>query len=208
MSIRVRHPALLPALLLALLFSLASCSLTPRTATKPVTDWQRFAEHQQQLRHWQLTGKLAVRLPTDSPPGMRISWRQQQQQFSLRLSGLLGIGTTYIEGDRQQVTLRSGKQQHTANNSEELTAQLFGLPLSMADLTYWVRGIPAPEKPVTARLHNDNGALQTLSQDGWQLAFSRYKETDNWLLPGKITGQRGELSFKLIIKKWQPEAAD
>ena len=189
--------------IIGLLLALAACSTTPRI-TGPVTDWQQFAERQQQLNHWQLSGKLGFNSPQTSGSAS-IRWQQQQQQFSLRLSGVLGIGTTYIEGDNQQVTLRRGREQHTASNSEELTTQLLGLPLSMDDLTHWVRGIPTPQKPVTARLHDSNGALQTLSQNGWQLAFSRYSETDNWLLPGKITGQRGELSFKLIIKKWQPE---
>lgn len=187
---------------IALALSLAACSTI---STKPVTDWQRFAERQQQLSHWELVGKLGLKSPRQKSGSASIKWQQQQQGYEVRLSGL-GIATTYIYGDAQRVVMKNSEQQHAAASSEELTGQLLGVPLSVEDLTYWVRGIPAPDKPVLASSHDSIGALQTLAQDGWHLQFSKYTEADGWLLPGMIRGQRGELSFTLRIKSWKPEA--
>ena len=187
-----------------LLLLLAACSTTPPQPTAPVTDWQGFAQRQQQLDHWRIVGKLGLQSPQQKSGSVNVVWQQQQHQYHVLLKRV-GIATTHINGDPQQVVMRRGKQQHTATNSEQLTRELLGIPLSVESLTYWVRGIPAPDKPITARSHDSNGALQTLSQNGWQLEFSRYTEAGDWLLPHMIKGQRGELSFKLHIKKWQPE---
>ena len=184
---------------------MAACLTHPPQMPTPVTDWQRYIEHQQQLDHWQLSGKLGFKSPQHKSGSANVNWQQQQQQYAVRLSGALGIGTTHIHGDPQQVVMQRGKQQHTAASSEQLTWQLLGVPLSVEDLTYWVRGIPNPARPVAVLSHNSNGALDTLSQGGWQLQFSRYTDADKWRLPGRITGRRGEMSFKLIIKRWRPE---
>ena len=43
----------------------------------------------------------------------------------------------------------------------------------------------------------------SFSQDGWYLSFSDYSLTPIGYLPGKITGQSDQLSFKLIVSKWR-----
>ncbi|UTW44200.1 outer membrane lipoprotein LolB [bacterium SCSIO 12696] len=187
----------------SLLLLLAACSTTPRQ-TAPLSDWQRHMEQHQRLNQWQLNGKLAFRSPQDSGSAA-LRWRQQQQDYQVRLSGVFGIGTTYIEGNSEQVTLRRGKEQLAAGNSQQLTTELLGVPLAVEDLTYWVRGIPNPTTPSSAQSHDPQGMLQHLSQNGWQLEFSRYRHSGEWLLPSKIDGTKGDLSFKLVIKRWEFE---
>ena len=184
-----------------LLATLTACSTLPPQHNQPVTDWQRHQQQLQSLKQWQLNGKLAFRSPAESGSAS-LRWQQQEHQYQMRLSGTFGIGTTYIEGNQQQVVLRKGDEQLIAASSQQLTYDLLGVPLSVEDLTYWVRGIPAPTTPVTSQSHDPQGLLSQLEQGGWQLTFSRYRQSGNWLLPGKIDGTKGELSFKLVVKGW------
>ncbi|MDM3871531.1 lipoprotein insertase outer membrane protein LolB [Porticoccus sp. W117] len=192
------------AFVTALLIGLAACSNLPPQNKQPLPDWQLHQQQLQTLQQWHLNGKLAFRSPAESGSAS-LRWQQQQQQYQMRLSGIFGIGTTYIEGNDQQVTLRQGDEQLVAANSQQLTGDLLGVPLSVEDLTYWARGIPTPSGTITAQSHDPQGLLSQLEQDGWQLAFSRYRQSGQWLLPGKIDGQKGELSFKLVIKRWEFE---
>ncbi|MCV6604246.1 MAG: lipoprotein insertase outer membrane protein LolB [Porticoccaceae bacterium] len=188
----------------ALLATLAACSTLPPQNNQPLESWQQHQQQLQGLQQWQLNGKLAFRSPAESGSAS-LRWQQQAQQYKVRLSGTFGIGTTYIEGNDQQAVLRRGDEQLAAANSRQLTGDLLGVPLSVEDLTYWVRGIPAPTTPVSVRDHDPQGLLSQLEQGGWQLTFSRYRQSGEWLLPGRIDGKKGELSFKLVVKRWEFE---
>lgn len=193
----MRHPAVTVLTLLAL----SACTIQPRAPTTQVTDWQRFVDRQQRLTRWHMEAKLGYQAPQDSGSAL-VVWQQNQRHFDVHLSGPFGSYATRISGEPNRVVMRRGDEQRLATSSEALTEQLLGLPLPVETLTYWVRGIPAPAIPIAGRTHNAAGALATLSQAGWDLEFSRYNETDGWLLPGKIAGRRGNLSFKLIVKRW------
>ena len=67
--------------------------------------------------------------------------------------------------------------------------QLTGLPLPVDALSWWARGLPSPTQPAaTALTTGADGLAVGFDQAGWQLSFSRYRQTDGGLLPGKITG--------------------
>lgn len=192
---------------LSLLLALTACSHTP-TANLPadIESWPGFVDQQSRLNHWQLQGKLGIRLPKNSPPGLAINWQQQEKQFHIRLSGFLGVGAAKIEGNSHQVSLTKGNESYEAANSEQLTEQLLGLPISVDSLTYWVRGLPDPNMHVLFRAHHENGTLSSLLQNDWELSFQDYQPHGHWWLPGLIKGQKGDLKFKLKITDWQSVA--
>ncbi|WIO74602.1 lipoprotein insertase outer membrane protein LolB [Porticoccaceae bacterium LTM1] len=189
---------------LSLLLALTACSHTPITnQPADIESWPSFVDQQSRLNHWQLQGKLGIRLPKNSPPGLAINWQQQEKQFQIRLSGFLGVGAAKIEGDSQQVSLMKGDEYYQATNSEQLTEQLLGMPISLDSLMYWVRGLPDPNMKVLFRAHHENGTLSSLLQNDWELSFQRYQTHGQWWLPGLIKGQRGDLKFTLSITDWQ-----
>jgi outer membrane lipoprotein LolB len=70
-------------------------------------------------------------------------------------------------------------------------------------LSWWARGLPSPNKDAATNLiTNANGTALSFRQAGWELAFSRYDSTPDGNLPGKIVGQLGDHSFKLLISRW------
>jgi outer membrane lipoprotein LolB len=190
------------------LFILLSLLLTgcPSTPIKhaPINNWDLFNHQQRLLTQWHLAAKLGYQSPNDSGSAW-LEWHQQQRHFDIHLSGPFGAGATRLKGNPEYVVMsQPGKEQLIAASSAELTQYLLGLPLPVEALTYWVRGIPSPTLQVNDRSINQDGTLATLSQDNWQLEFSRYAQYGDWILPGKLSGKNGELSFKLIIKEWLP----
>lgn len=195
-----------PAIALSLLFTLLlnSCA-TPRTKIEdPLIS--NIEKHQRQLRllkHWTLEGKLGYQNQREGGSAL-IHWQQDHQDFALRLSGPFGFKTTRIIGDNRHAELQqSGLTHYTATSASELTNYLFGWTWPVDELLYWIKGIPAPDATVISQLFDDKGRLSELSQSGWHLRFSNYQQAGNHVLPGRISGNSGELRFTLVIKNWQ-----
>jgi outer membrane lipoprotein LolB len=74
----------------------------------------------QDENNFSLQGKIGVRTPQQSGSAF-FTWVQQQDQFDIELTGILGVGKTQIEGKPGQVTLNSAKTGLiTAATPEEL----------------------------------------------------------------------------------------
>jgi outer membrane biogenesis lipoprotein LolB len=48
-----------------------------------------------------------------------------------------------------------------------------------------------------------NGHLQQLEQAGWKLEYSGYEQVDDIVLPGKLLFRRGEVTGKILFKRWK-----
>ncbi|MFA5547150.1 MAG: lipoprotein insertase outer membrane protein LolB [Porticoccaceae bacterium] len=187
---------------LALALAIAGC------ATRlPAPETRAWTPHQQALlamRHWQLEGKLGYRSPEQNGSAL-IRWTQNNDAFDLHLSGPFGAGATRISGDGQLAVLRQqGRDDIRAPSAGELTEWLFGWELPVAQMTAWVKGIPAPEPRAAQVTLNATGQLERLEQAGWQLQFDRFHPVGAQVLPGRIKGTRGDVAFTLVIKAWQP----
>lgn len=192
----------LKTLLLALAASvlLGGCASTPSNLGK-IADWQNYQQRLQQQEHWQLNAKLGVRSPSDSGSAY-LNWQQHGDNYNIHLSGPLGQGSVHIDGSAERVTLnRAGEPELSATTADALLQQTLGWSAPIAQLKYWVRGLPAPDK-ASQQEHNAQGALASLQQSGWTLIYSRYSAVDGFLLPGKITASQGDLKLTLIIKHW------
>ena len=189
-----------------MLAALGGCATAPLPA---IDNWNDYQSQLAQLQHWQLSGKLGVRMAANAANSKRggsayLNWEQNPAAYAIRLSGPLGQGTTWIRGDDGGVSLeQAGQAAVRADSPEALVAQTLGWELPIGDLFYWVRGIPAPRAPIAQQAKHPSGSLAQLQQSGWQLDFSRYNAVGPWQLPGKIVAHRDGLRLTLIIKNWQ-----
>lgn len=191
-------------ILLLLAAIISGCTSTPQEPPPEISSWSQYVSQQEQLNQWQLEGKLGYRDSKDGGSAW-LNWTQHQQSFEVSLSGPFGTGATQITGSHKYARLqRSGNEDITANSPTELTEVLFGWQWPVEQLQYWVRGIPFPLAPETARDHYPDGSLKMLEQSNWVLQFSNYQQTGPWILPGKIKGQNGDYRFTLVIKSWNP----
>ncbi len=153
------------------------------------------------LSSWQLTGKLGVR-SAQQAVSAQLHWQQNQQQYQLRLSGPLGTGSLIASGDNHSIEVQQGSKTYQGA-PEDLGMQLFDRPLPVNAISWWLRALPAPQMSAARNLIADSdGVPQSFEQDGWQLSFASFQPLGQYLLPHKISGQSGDLSFKLVISKW------
>ncbi len=189
----------------AALLLLAGCTTQP---LHPVADnWQAHTQQLEKLDAWRLNGKMGYRQSGDGGSAW-IEWQQLPEQFEVRLSGPFGAGTAYLRSKPGLTELtQAGEEPIRAASAKELTRHLFGWQWPVEDLQFWVRGLPSPHGMTQTLTLNEQHLLSSLEQSGWRLKFSRYSVQDQWLLPGKIHGQRladdGATSFTLVIKAWQ-----
>ena len=189
-------------ILLLLAMLLSACAITSQPPPS-VSNSQQHVQQLSGLNQWSLEGKLGYRDNKDGGSAW-VSWSQQQKNFDISLNGPFGVGATRIIGSEHYAQLqRSGHDNITANSPTALTEYLFGWQWPVAELQFWVRGIPAPTTTSTIS-HNPDGTLAKLEQSNWVLQFSNYKKQDEWILPGKIKGQNGDYRFTLVVKNWQP----
>lgn len=211
--------SLRPALLAGIVLLLSACAsqmpdqssqLPPIPAAPSIqTQWKDYQQLLGSFGFWNVEGKLGIRTPNDSGSAY-LNWKQQPEQFAIHLSGPLGQGSIWIRGDNTQVSLeRSGEETLYAPSPEQLMYNAMGWWLPVSDLHYWVKGIPAPDTPIENQQRNDDGTLLSLTQNQWQLSYSRYQQSKGWYLPTKViaqyrpAGQQDAIKLTLIIKNWQ-----
>ncbi|EPG37131.1 lipoprotein insertase outer membrane protein LolB [Acinetobacter colistiniresistens] len=135
----------------------------------------------QDENNFSLQGKIGVRTPQQSGSAF-FTWVQQQQQFDIELTGILGVGKTQIEGRSGQVTLNSAKTGLiTAETPEELLEKATGWQAPIMHLAYWVQAKPATQNAQISK--DENNRLKQLIEDGWTVDFS-YNDAQN--LPNKL----------------------
>ena len=184
----------------ALILFLAGCSAQPLVTSASGT-WQQHSAAITKLNKWQLAGKLGFKSEGQGGSA-NLSWAQNQQQYQLSLSGPFGAGSAVISGDQHSAQLNSENQTYI-DLPEQLALRLTGLPIPVDALSWWARGLPSPSKnPATNLVNRADGAAAGFNQAGWQLVFSRYNLSADGNLPGKIVGQLGDHSFKLLISRW------
>ena len=165
-----------------------ACSMQPQTVSSSSSDnWQQHQQRIAQLQDWKLSGKLGFRAPQQGGSAA-LKWTQEKDNYQLFLSGPFGVGNAKIVGDDKTAEMLYGDTLYR-QPPKQLAMQLTGLPLPVDALSWWARGLPSPTQPAaTALTTGADGLAVGFDQAGWQLSFSRYRQTDGGLLPGKITG--------------------
>ena len=167
---------------------LMGCSLSVLAMTGCQTFMQKPAtpaSQAEQNNQFNLQGKIGVKTPAQSGSAFFV-WQQNQQQFDIELSGILGIGKTQISGQPGQVTLNSAKTGLIrAATPEELLQRATGWQAPITHIVSWVQARPAT---LTAKLNKDDqNRINQIQEDGWNVNLS-YNESAK--LPNKLILQQ------------------
>ena len=197
-------------LLLALVASLCAACVAP--ALRPSADriealWKTHETATRPLSHWELRGRLAVQ--TDDRGGQAsLLWARDAERHSIRLNGPLGRGVVRVTQDESGARLQDSEQHVLeAANAEELLFRYTGWRLPIANLDWWVLGLPIPGVAADREL-DDSGRLQTLRQQGWVVQYDQYVAVDGYDLPEKLTLTRvagaaaPDMQVRLVIDHW------
>ena len=181
-------------------------TLQPPPAPIPQGQSSQWAQRQQDLaaiQHFGLHGRIASN--TLGAGSGDIAWDQSDDHFTVQLSGTFGIGAVRIEGTPERMTIITRDGHYQADEAEETLRERLGAPLPVADLRYWILGLPRPNSTADIQLDSE-GRLSQLVQDGWTLDYVDYRQGDDsrYSLPHKLWLSSGTSRWKLVIDHWEP----
>lgn len=175
---------------------------------QPPADWAQRSQSLSRFNQWQLSGKLAVKQPSDSGTAVINQWRQQGERYDLSLSSsFLGMGTTRLKGVPGfiELTLANGDT-YRSSEPESLVAAATGWNLPIDNLTWWIRGLPAPDGDFRL-LFDETNHLAILKQNGWEIRYDRWQGfvDDFPPLPARITALKDDKRVRVVISNWLRE---
>ena len=189
-------------LVLLILVALLSGCVTPRSIQLPdLPDWQTRKDLLVGVDEWEFAGRIGVSAGDEGFNG-QLWWRQDGIVFRARISGPLGVGTVFINGDRRELTVTDSDGAVTELVDAEVELrQMYGWTIPVTSLRFWALGIPDPASPAETEF-GDDGQLSNLSQQNWQVEFTQYREGGGQLMPRRLTAVSDDVKVRLVIDNW------
>jgi len=188
---------------LSLVLLLGACTPPPKPQAVATQSWSQRQAHLQSLERWYFSGRLAVSVGEE---GWQASfdWRQDHQDYQLRIMAPLGMGGVELTGDASGVTLVFDDDQPPlhAERAENLLQAMYGWSIPVDQLRYWLVGMPAPGTQASIQLDQDNRLLD-MQVGQWQISYQRYGHYKDYQLPEKLTIKRPGYRLRLVISEWQ-----
>ncbi len=191
-----------PASRLVLLAALLAGCATPGGVELPeLSDWESRNRILGGVDEWEFAGRIGVSAGDEGFNG-QLWWRQDGNVFRVRISGPLGIGTVFINGNRRELTVtdRDGVVTELHDAEVELR-QMYGWTIPVTSLRYWALGIPDPASPAETEFGTD-GRLVKLRQQNWEVDITQYREGGGQLMPRRLTAVNDDVKVRLVIDNW------
>jgi outer membrane lipoprotein LolB len=178
-------------------------TVTPQVpAQNQMVTWNDRVKTLSAIQEWDLKAAIAMHTPREAESGS-LHWQQEHDDYTISLFGPLGASSMILSGSPGKVELMTpqGKKIY-ATSPEILLAQTTGWHLPVSQLTYWIRGLPAPDAPSTKRFDAYKHLIE-LNQQGWKIQYLRYTSVNHVDLPTKIFMNYPALNVRILITQWQ-----
>jgi len=198
---------LAPLLAAACLAALA----TACTVREPRPEGAWLAEREAwfgDYRKWSVRGRLGLS-DGDRGGSLSMTWSAEGRDHVVLLRTVAGGRQWRLEMGPSGATLTGsdiGRLQ--GPDPDLLVERAVGWPIPVRWMSAWLRGLPAP--PGAATEYAEDGVLQSLAWDGWQLEFERWRrlEDDGVPLPARVTADNPPYQVRAALTGWQFEVAD
>lgn len=187
----------------ALIILLASCATKPTAPSAPtnVSINQQHLAGLASIKSFSLKGRLGVVTQKQGYSG-NIEWQHQLAIDNIDVYSPVGGKVANITKTADSVTLTDQKGRSvSAQDAESLTEMTLGFRLPLAGLSDWALGKPTASK-IEAATWDEKGQLTTLKQDGWEINYENYIQTNGLDLPSKIILKSDKVNLKLLIENW------
>lgn len=189
----------------AMLLLLAACARQPVFQAEALPAWEAHRMKMEQISDWQIEGRVGLYSENEAWPG-DLLWQQKGNSYDIRLIAPVAAGNMHIYSVPDGVMF-----EHSADpevrftaDPEALIRQTFGWQLPIADLRYWIKGIPSPKSRIAGQINVDEqGRLRELTQSGWKITYQKYVSQADKAMPKKVLLEQADLSIKIVIRKWQ-----
>lgn len=167
-------------------FIIALMALLVACGSQPVPE---DAPHDTPGDSWRMLAKLGIR-STGYNGSVLMDWHNTKQDFTVALTGMLGVKLARISSDDGVIELQVPDKPLRILTAGELQIYL-GYELPIAHLPHWVRGQPNPDVTATPQ---DLG----FDQAGWRVEYLKYQVS----VPRKMRFSYGDTRLTLLIRKW------
>jgi outer membrane lipoprotein LolB len=191
----LRMRPLLAALACALLVT--GCVTTP--AGNPPAS--RTADPAQ-LTQWLAKGRIALAAQGEGGSGSFV-WQQRSERTELTVRGPLGAGGLALVTDGATIELSDGAGKPL--DGEAARAELerrLGVKLPLAELRYWMLGVPAPDRPGSGPVQTRPGSAPGFVQGGWVVSYEELKSQAGWSLPARLTATTNGARVRIVVDDW------
>ena len=186
-----------------LLAVLACALLVTGCATTPVggASGSRTADPEQ-LTQWMAKGRIALSAQGEGGSGSFV-WQQRSERTELTVRGPLGAGGLALVTDGETIELADGTGKPL--DGEAARAELerrLGVKLPLAELRYWMLGVPAPGRSGSGPVQVSTGSVPGFVQGGWVVSYEELKPQAGWSLPARLTATTSEARVRIVVDDW------
>ena len=186
-------------LLAAVIF--AGCTTTRSVLLPDLGQWETRKAVLEQTDEWEFSGRIGVRAGDEGLNG-KIWWRQDGIVYRARLSGPIGVGTVFVNGDGREATLtdRDGVVMELDDADVDIRIG-YGWTIPVTSLRFWALGIPDPSLPSSIEF-NEDGQMSNLRQGQWTVTIGEYADGGGQAMPRRLTAVSGDIRVRLVIDEW------
>jgi len=180
---------------------LTGCAGNQSLSLPDLYDWETRKQVLQETDEWEFSGRIGVSAGTDGFNG-KLWWRQDGTVFRARISGPLGVGTIFINGNKRELTLtdRDGVVTELEDAEIDLRAR-YGWTIPVTSLRYWALGVPDPNSPASEEFDAD-GLLSALTQRQWDVVITEYRDGGGQPMPRRLNAVEDDIKVRLVIDSW------
>lgn len=133
----------------------------------------------------------------------KIEWVSRLDAQLLTLTSPLGNTMAQLEESHHQAHLKIlGHDPVISSSATALTLQYLGYPIPVEGLHWWVQGLNAPGS-VAQRQVDQEGQLQSLTQEGWHIHYALWRQQDHVWIPERLDLTYQNNLIKLHVDHWQ-----
>lgn len=157
------------------------------------------------IERWRAIGKLSARTGENERSWSgNLDWRQDHEDFRLRLSGPFGQGALQVHGRPGKVELTTARgERRSAPTPEALFREELGWNLPASSLRHWITARAQPGVPVEEWVLDEAGRLSSLAQQGWRVDYAYRGGSREGSLPDRITLRSEGAVVRLAIRDWR-----
>ncbi|TYL48642.1 lipoprotein insertase outer membrane protein LolB [Marinomonas sp. IMCC 4694] len=154
------------------------------------------------ISKWETSGRVGIRTKNDAVSG-NFTWQKDPETFSLNIVGPFGQGAINLKKTQDSlITLAYEDTLTTGHDAGALLQQELGWEFPVEQVTFWIRGLQAPNSP--AKITHDGATKQPnkIEQDGWVIQYTNFVNVDGLSLPQKMQVSNPPFKVNLIINQW------
>jgi outer membrane lipoprotein LolB len=184
---------------LVLAAACGGCAVAPVAPLAPSPDPESF-------QYWTASGRLALAANGEGGGGS-FTWGQQGAESTLSIRGPLGAGAMQVITDGQSLIVTDAEGRHLGTEqASALLRRRLGTDLPLAELRYWMLGVPSPASPSSVS-DATVAPVRVIEQSGWRIGYDMFTASGGVSLPERFTATQGGVRLKVVVDNWQVTVA-